>query len=108
MFSQQNLEIVYIVLQKGLGEEGCWYSMHCSMGSTFEDSESYSTVSAQNQNTTLESESLQNNFSLITLATMLLWSSTCPSTNKVTTWYHPKWCGMEIDGKREVEKWMVK
>ena len=89
--------------------------MHCSMGSTFEDSESYSTVSAQNQNTTLESESLQNNFSLITLATMLLWSSACPSTKKkkVITWYHPKWRGMEIDGKRggemdgEIEtKWM--
>ena len=70
------------------------------MGSTFEDSESYSAVSAQNQNTTLESEPLQNNFSLITLATMLLWSSTCPSTKKVITWYHPKWCGMEMDGKR--------
>jgi len=74
--------------------------MHCSMGSTFEDSESYSTVSAQNQNTTPESESLQNNFSLITSATMPLWSSTCPSTKKVIIWYHLKWCGMEMDGER--------
>ena len=73
-------------------------------------------VSAQNQNTILGSESLQNNFSLFTLATiygssatMLLWSSTCPSTKKVIARYHRKWYGMEIrngemDGEIET-KW---
>ena len=36
-------------------------------------------------------------------ATMLLWSSTCPSTIKGITRYHRKWYGMEMDGNRNGE-----